>query len=66
MCGVPVVGGPGINFMKRKKASCMTQSSVKIVLFKGWLLKGQSHHFQLKNTLQRQKILYKQSPGVFL
>jgi hypothetical protein len=28
----------------------MTQNSVKIVLFKGWLLKEQSHYLQLKNV----------------
>ncbi len=27
----------------------MTQDSVKIVQFIGWLLKGQSHFLQLKN-----------------
>jgi hypothetical protein len=38
------------------------KNSVKIILFKGWLLKGQSHYLQIKNVgikLQRQKSLVK-------
>jgi hypothetical protein len=37
--------------MKRKrKVQIMTQNSVKIVLFKGMLLKGQALFLQLKNA----------------
>jgi hypothetical protein len=44
--------------MKKKKACSNVQNSEKIVIFKGWLLKGQSHFLQLKN-IDRKKILGK-------
>jgi hypothetical protein len=44
--------GTGINNMKRKRANSNngTHSSVEILLFKGWLLKGQSPFLQLSNV----------------
>ncbi len=64
--GDPVVKVLGINYMKRKKANqMMTQNIIKNVLFKGWLVKGQSHFTQLKNIcikkFQRQEGPFKNS-----
>jgi hypothetical protein len=42
-------GGPGLNYMKGKRASSnMTCNSVKIVLLKGWLFNGMITLFAVK------------------
>jgi hypothetical protein len=57
--GDPAVGNEELtNEMEKKQVQIMTQNSVNIVLFKGWLLKEQSHFCSkriLVKKLERQK-----------
>jgi hypothetical protein len=58
------VGRPGIIYMKgRRQIQIMTHNSVKISLFKGWLLKRTITLLQLKNfvilNFIGKEILYK-------